>query len=190
MIKRKRNKGIQMAIREKWRLERKNKKQLRAKNVEELAKLVFVKETIMTAINMDKVKIIDNVLYIKCFLLAYTDSKGNKRYSNSVDEKGCTYSLVKNAIDSSWFTEMEQCINRHKNNKKYNNWVVNSKQSIEEEFIEINLDKYSSYYYTSLIDSVIDKRLVCEKLDIESYGFYEREDFLKICEYIKKSLTL
>lgn len=140
-------------------------------------------------INVGKVKIIDDVLRIKCFLLAYTDSKGNKRYSNSVDENGCTYSLTKDIMNATWFTEKEQCVRRHNNNRKHNSCFVDSKQSIEEEFIEIDLDKYSSYYYTPLINSVIDKRSVCEKLDIESHGFYERKDFLKICEYIKKTLT-
>ena len=140
-------------------------------------------------INLDRVKLIDDILYIKCYLLAYTDFRGDKRYSNSIDKNGCTYSLTNNIMVATWFTEKEQCIRRHNNNKKHKRWFVDSKQSIDEEFIEVNLDKYSSYFYTSLINRAIDKRLVCEKLNIELQGFYEREDFLKICEYIKKTLT-
>lgn len=140
-------------------------------------------------INLDIVKLIDDILYIKCYLLAYTDLRGGKRYSNSVDEKGCTYSLTNNIMVATWFTEKEQCIRRHNNNKKHKRWFVDSKQSIDEEFIEVNLDKHSSYYCTSLLSSVIDRKLISEKLNVSNSGFYEKEEFDKICEYIKKQIN-
>ena len=137
----------------------------------------------------DRVKMIDNALYIKCYLLAYSDSKGSKWYSNSVDENGCTHSTIKDFFNATWFVNRESAIRRHSKNVKYKKWIVDSKQSIEEEFIEVDLNKYSSYYYTSLLSSVIDRKLISEKLNVSNNGFYEKEEFDKICEYIKKQIN-